>query len=505
MSLLDNPAFRRANGIDTPPKSSQPKQVNKLSNAFLDANGVAPDPSPKPAPEAAPPSQANPQFFKNLPPEDQQAIRQSQIRNITWDIEKTQHAIDALGTSGGYVTQALRAEVEQNKEQLQTLQPTSGTPKGEEADRLISAVNHYVGLDDNFIGPLRPNEREIARERVIDAAIAANLSPVDILESIERDRAFAAHKPEALNLQEDLVPIDRVEWSRLIGPHPELKGVYFGGGAIKGPDGRLYPLVIPTVYGPDGNSYNAGHLSSDAQNVETFWGEESDWTTLGVSSGPLRFDDKPSALSYLAAFFAGTGGYQPLNGQPLKAAEYSALQISESGYPDLLTDLGGESGVSAPAATLPGHPTRVNYTLVEGRLWAVNPDNAEAYPRYVRRSNGSRVIQPFGPTKVGNAAAGADLAVTLGQGVATAVTLDDGNNGYYQLTFAENADGGLRAMLRTYSMTNQNGQINIWPSYAYVDNEGSPTGQPINYLSLQHTLPALGESGTGDYTIVQLN
>lgn len=444
-------------------------------------------------------------------------------------VEQLQSDVEALGTSGGYATSVMTdelngyeagledyrtaqaakqpqitpavTEVEQNETIGQTESNESTAQTAEE--RLNTAAQEYADLD-GFIGPLAPGmTRADAELRLREAAVEAGLDPDQVIADLDRDLAFRNRPAADFDLTEDIYTMSRAEWTQTIGHHPELRGIYYGGGAVLGPDGEYYPLVIPTVdIGED--RYNADRFPTgpgDAPSVVNHLGEDPGWTTLGIDAGPLRLGDKPSGWERAAAFFAGTAGYQPLGGQPIRAEGYEALDISPNGYPTLNT---GEAPVQseAPPSTLPSDPPRVHYIVVEGRLTAVDSGNLQNYNRATRRAAAQMGIQPTGNTRIGAVGAGADLAVTLGQGAVAALRLDDGNNGYYQLVYEQSDDGDRRAMLRVYSITSSGGEFLIWPSYVAANENNELYGTPMSFKHPDHPVISASEEG---FRVVQLD
>ena len=74
-----------------------------------------------------------------------------------------------------------------------------------------------------------------------------------------------------------------------------------GGGFLTGPDGREYPLVIPSVRTSDG-VFNANRWSIglESRNAATLGGSDPGWTGLYVASGMHAFGDPASGHGSLA-------------------------------------------------------------------------------------------------------------------------------------------------------------------------------------------------------------
>lgn len=88
---------------------------------------------------------------------------------------------------------------------------------------------------------------------------------------------------------------------------PFAPGAYYGGGgALTGPDGRSYPIVIPTLR-IDGTEYHADHLLRLGQDgVTTLGGSDKGWVTLGVVQGVASRRPAAGRAERVGVFFAGT-------------------------------------------------------------------------------------------------------------------------------------------------------------------------------------------------------
>lgn len=454
----------------TPPPAPTPI----FPNYFLEINDALPPPPPPPAPAPAP---NFPKYFLEIndalppPPPPRPPL--------------SNHFLEINGVYPVSQVGPLSAVEQQVETTLE----------------LEALAVEYVTLNQ-LIGPIAPGYHDKLAEQIRENASELGLDPDEVMEGLDRDAAFHNYVPDGVDLNDDIIPISRSEWNDMIGSYPELRGIYFGGGAIEGPDGNLYPLVVPTVH-IDGDRFNAEHLATGGPTVLNHFGEDDRWETLSVEGGPIRYGDKPEGWERVLAFFGGTAGYQPIGGSPLRAGAYEALTISPSGYPTLHTaDVPRE--IEGAPSTLPPVPPQVSYVLVGNNLFAVDRNNLDGYNRATRRAAARQGVVAPPPANVTRVAAAADLAVTLGQGLVTSLRLDDGNNGYYQLVFEQADDGSRRAMLRTYSMTAGNGQINIWPAYVSADENGEAVGTPILYHETIPSLPPFQESANGDYFVVQL-
>ena len=239
-------------------------------------------------------------------------------------------------------------------------------------------------------------------------------------------------------------------------------GRYNGGGFIMGPDGRKYPMVVPSLI-VNGEEYNAnGNGFVDSQNISTLGGMDKGWTTIAVVSG--NFDlRKPAPLweKILAGFGGSTGWHSPF-GDAAPGDVYNGLQVNLQGVPALF-----------------GPPPRVMSEPPPDD----NPEPAERYGMVMR--DGRLSWQPVGTmagTAPQTAANSASLAITVLEGVDTAIHYDDASHSGYQVIYEVNDDGRRRAMVRSYQITELDGVYQLWPSYVSAAPDGTLERSGMHYF-----------------------
>ena len=96
-----------------------------------------------------------------------------------------------------------------------------------------------------------------------------------------------------LDLAASVIPMGTNEWRSRMGLPPggfPLNTRYRGGGAMRGRDGRIYPIAISEV-DVDGEVYNADDSKLPGERVTTLLGRDPGWNVLDHQSGIARFEE----------------------------------------------------------------------------------------------------------------------------------------------------------------------------------------------------------------------
>ncbi|MEZ5933830.1 MAG: hypothetical protein R3F54_18145 [Alphaproteobacteria bacterium] len=141
-------------------ETSGDKQVLKDFDAALAAQSKPAPPKPAPASAAAPQKPAvtqkpHVQAERAEDPSDQKfynmaADRQNKVIDLENRAAGLQHSIDALGTAGGYATQAMQAELDEVEEELQRYRPAPDAAAMSGSDRHLY-IQASQGADDPSI------------------------------------------------------------------------------------------------------------------------------------------------------------------------------------------------------------------------------------------------------------------------------------------------------------------------------------------------------------------
>jgi hypothetical protein len=247
---------------------------------------------------------------------------------------------------------------------------------------------------------------------------------------------------------------DPAEWARLAGADRYFPngGTYTGGGFIKGPDGRLYPLVIPNITDGEGNTFQADD-GVGGGDISTLDGADPGWFTLYSRRGIGDTSDTSIGERLAAGFLAATGAPMPyVYGKPAGRGDYDGLRYG-SGRPD----------------------------------WYYEAEPPKAQP------GGMELItdQSGKPIRPPGWATGANLAGAALSAANAASEIDDAHLAAYNVLFEANPDGRRRARLEQYQITENPTQANlprpervIFPSLISVDPEGEPVKEIITYRDL---------------------
>lgn len=313
--------------------------------------------------------------------------------------------------------------------------------------------------------------------RLADEVVANRLHGISVpsevsataLETIAAVSGAGAMDPGALpltfgddwTLMDNLVDMNAGDWVNalqspdmclLVEPtprdaHDQLFTGYMGGGAVRGPDGELYPLVVPRYY--DEGAPNDGWGSSvegSGPRPEDLGGADDGWFVVGRTAGtsttqPLATWEK---IAIGASGFMGTTSV----GDDPRFDLRGALAVDDNGFPRL-ADAESTAGPGKPFADPRDNPTNT-------------PVSAPG----------------FDPSRTGRVGGAIDVV----SGAANSATLlrevDGGEDSRFVLTLEENEDGRRRALMRTYEVfegvDDKTGdpEFTIQSRYGFLDEEG---------------------------------
>lgn len=217
---------------------------------------------------------------------------------------------------------------------------------------------------------------------------------------------------------------DGTSWSSTVDFFGGDDAGYEGGGFVVGPDGREYPMVIPTVTTADGTYTADAWVAPGEPAVANLGGADDGWEVVGYASGVERVQAAPGALAIvLGGIAASTGLVRPAP--------------PNSGLPSIVMHPNGPPSLSEEPPTL---PTTENTPDADGMSLLV-----------------------------------ADVAVMT-------VNMDNQTERAYQVIFEQNDDGRIRVRVETFTLwENTDGDIIINPQHLYVDADGRLMSQGISY------------------------
>lgn len=283
---------------------------------------------------------------------------------------------------------------------------------------------------------------------------------------------------------------------RLLGVSPVCIGAgWAGSGAVTGPDGRRYPLVVPWVeqngvrWTADGDTAtgtpDAGNTDAETSHtgdVTTLDGADPGWHEIGIRIGVDTFGPAVPTATKAAIVTAGLFGNAPRLIGRLRPDLLPELRWSPAGVPSL-----------APVPPVPAQRTggtvsapRPNLVRDGDRLRWV-PDGS------TDRGIGTRNVtrqNPEAPTgssmpAAPNAVALADSGLTA---LGTAERLDDRRTAAYRAIFEENDDGRLRARVVTYQVRETDDGPRVLAEDVAVSPDGELRRQVVSYRPGQETI-----------------
>lgn len=249
----------------------------------------------------------------------------------------------------------------------------------------------------------------------------------------------------------NMQPGARAAWLAALGP---AAAMYRGGGFMKGPDGRLYPIATPAA-SFDGTTYTHG---------DGVGALDPGWRTLGVNTGITGYGDEATGLEKAAIIAGGAAGGTGL----MKSID----SVSPQGNRGLVLDQNG-------------------YPI------AVNANPAQVYGK----PPGDRPLEPgeigYGSRKD----ISGPVAITNGtlEGIDKANHMDDGNDYAYRAEFQENADGRTRVVYNTYQVHTDQvyagpPRTSVQPYDTYVGDDGRVHMDKARYHDEE---PAPGQTEVG--------
>lgn len=217
-------------------------------------------------------------------------------------------------------------------------------------------------------------------------------------------------------------PGTQAEWQAAVGMGTGTCA-YTGGGFLKGPDGRWYPIATPNL-SIDGEQYSHGFEVNDLA------GADEGWQTIQTHMGFGMLQDPESAGvkgAIVLGILAG-GSYKPVSSVDPRAT--AGLQVGADGYPVAV----GEPG-DTPMSKPPGGKYGPDLPSM--------PGDKRVY------------------------------GVTQGLEALNAAERVDDNKSYtYRAEFQQNHDGRTRVVLTAYQVVNGPDGQSVVPYDAHVNADG---------------------------------
>ncbi|MEZ5295950.1 MAG: MFS transporter [Ilumatobacteraceae bacterium] len=274
-----------------------------------------------------------------------------------------------------------------------------------------------------------------------------------------------------------LMPLERAAWQQTAIP-PGCRsfgpGAYYtGGGAVRGPDGRIYPIVVPHVVRGDDHFTIDADLPDHVPSAASLDGRDSGWTVVAYRTGVEQIHADVSGFwQGLSAIAFATG--LPSGGH-VDDRHLASIEFRLGGRPAFggTTAANGSGGSVATAAqSIEPHTGPVVDGRVPGRTSTGRPrsmalPNPPASPAVTARSN-----------LTWNAAS---LVVNGLQGVQVAVSMNDANHRAYEVVFEEHPDGRLRSRVQSFALEPRRDGVLLSAWHLFVADDGRLTQTPARY------------------------
>ena len=218
-------------------------------------------------------------------------------------------------------------------------------------------------------------------------------------------------------LGEVVEDLDSKRWLQLVWGsrrRPPCLGDYIGSGAVRGPDGRLYPLVIPELE-LDGQVAHISYDGEAARDPATLGGNDPGWVVVDEAVGVARVEAfEPGAISRAAVVAGIFAGYSPVHQRWASPEQLATITFGPTGEPSLTH--------GAWPDRLP-HDPRLTHQTAPGEF------------DHVRRGRGLGAVSTL---------------ATAGEAYLVASELEYPGINAYRVLFERHEDGSRRARMQTY-------------------------------------------------------
>ncbi len=257
---------------------------------------------------------------------------------------------------------------------------------------------------------------------------------------------------------------------------------YSGGGAMRGPDGRLYPLVVPHLVVDDEHHYTIdADAAPNTPTVASLGGADSGWTMVAYRTGVERLFSEPSTVeTVLVGFAVGTGLEI---GAAISDGQLAGVHLRAGRRASFLGTIPAGAPVDMSGAAALESPTPMVWLVVDGR--------AGQYPIDELVDRGAAAGDLASVPRARHTSLGrfntADNALTLMTGAISgfvaARDLDEGRHRAYEVMFEEHADGRRRARVQTFALEQGPNGAALYGWHLFVDEHGDLRQSPVSYLA----------------------
>jgi hypothetical protein len=328
-----------------------------------------------------------------------------------------------------------------------------------------------------------------------------------LLATLDDDIGARAIDVARFSLAGSLVVLPRHEWSTAVIP-PSCRSFgperfYSGGGAVRGPDGELYPIVVPHL-GVGNEVFTIdGDLGAGTPTVATLGGVDPGWVMVGYRAGVEQFHADVGAGWQVATALAGLSGLRlpPV----VDDAALSQVVFRPGSRPFLLgaVDVNGGVEVSGPSIMPSASPSAL--LLVDGRAQYVPVDEIDRRRVAVRDAAQQAGVDRAAAGRIALPNHLLTLAVSAAQGISAALALGNRNQRAYEVVFEQHVDGRRRARVQTFALEARADGPHLFATHLSIGDDGQLLEQNASYRS-GPTINAPGAvvaSNGGDPSVVR--
>ncbi len=301
------------------------------------------------------------------------------------------------------------------------------------------------------------------------------------------DVGAAALDAGEFSLAGSLVAIDRPTWMRTAIP-PGCRSFgpdayYSGGGAVRGPDGRLYPIVVPHVQRGDEHYTIDADIADGTPTAASLDGQDPGWVVVSYRTGVEQIHAEITGTwqALMAAAFA-TGLRSPAF---VDDDHLASIEIRLGSRPSFVGSAAPSSSGGVDVTT--GQEIRPHTgPVVDGRIGGRHADGT---PR-----TKPLPTPPASPTTVTHANRhlnASSLVINGLHGTQVALSADDADHRAYEVILEEHADGRLRARVQTFHLEPRRDAMLLAGWHLFIDDDGVLRQSPVKY----QTPPDDGDGG----------
>lgn len=257
---------------------------------------------------------------------------------------------------------------------------------------------------------------------------------------------------------------------------------YTGGGALLGPDNRLYPVVVPHLVTDDGRHYTIdADIGDIAPSVASLGGADPGWTMVDYRTGIERVQAEPGGLQTATTGVAVATGLEFAAG--VDDSNLAAVYL-RAGAPAVYLDsmpVVGPAGLPDEAGAALNSPEPTVWLMVDGHVGQYPISDVPDLPlRADRRQDLPRPQH----TGLGRAQAIDNVFALTTQAVSGFVAardLDHGRHRAYEVIFEEHADGRRRSRVQTFTLEAKDWGKELFGWHLFVDEAGVLQQSPVAY------------------------